>query len=1084
MKMRTAFVFIIALLFSLLADTIITIRYVNNKKQLAVYVASGMAERMRRSYDKYNYVAQTMSFYLTDRRVIPDSADKLLDTLYRNFKGIKSMQYIRHGAVAYAYPQDSGVIGFNMFADPGLKEDSQKAINSGRSIISDSKSLMNMGEVFILNNPIYLTKADGDTSFWGFSTLLIDTRQFFSFAEVELMNRYGFSFQIWTHEPYSDKLAIDGVIGTFNTPQTKDFELGNKSWSILVEPKDGWFKDATLLAYLIISIVIAVMLTMLDYFAVNMVLSNKALKEQAEHLASSENSERLLRSIYESCIESAELFLWEVNLLDESAILMHNPYTNQVSRELNIPSAVQNLYEYMQKHTKAEDKKVLETIVQRLRKGEKSFSEILHFAPKGNTPVFTVRATFFVQTDEYNKPVKVYCTGQDITELNIKKGAYEQELAFFNSYRGKNMVQRLHVDLSENKILDLTPATGSQAESSYENYTKFGSYMNFIVENNKTTGELFERQTLLRKFTDGTRAFSYEFKTGSLGTPRSWVRADAKLINSPENSNVEMFFYVYDISNEKNEQVIMNRIIDFVYEKIGIIDLPTGRYRAFPASNDETADNGVPYDDFISNVIALHYIPEDYAQGFIAATKTETLKKELAVQGSYTYTTPFIESGGTVSDTQPTKYKLIRFCYMDDSHSSILFCVSDVTNQYEREQSHNITLKNALAKAESANRAKTEFLSRISHDIRTPIGAIQNLTVFAKNDVDNKDKLLHDLAQIETSNKFLLSLINDVLDISKLDKGQLDLVYEPYEYKEFMSCIKNIMEPLCLEKGLHWQAVEKPGEDGGAVIIDKIRLNQIALNILSNAVKFTPECGDVTYTSCSHFEDDGTFMLSFEVSDTGIGMSEEFQQHMFEEFSQEYANSQRPKGITGTGLGLALANRMIKLMNGTISVKSRIGIGTTVQVSIPCEFKSASQLKLIREKNEYEQNSTVELSGKVLLAEDNEINTEIAKTVLDNFGCTVDHAENGKEAVELFAFSKPGEYSIILMDIQMPFMDGYEATRRIRALNRADGKTIPIVALTADAFDDAREKAFAAGVNAYLTKPLNPTALKHILLDL
>jgi signal transduction histidine kinase/ActR/RegA family two-component response regulator len=494
----------------------------------------------------------------------------------------------------------------------------------------------------------------------------------------------------------------------------------------------------------------------------------------------------------------------------------------------------------------------------------------------------------------------------------------------------------------------------------------------------------------------------------------------------------------------------------------------------------------MPYDEYIQSIVAPRYIPEADQAAFREGMKLETVMQELDSHGQYLFTTPQLEmaeGGGAARKV----YKMIRFCYLDDQHTGIIVCISDVTIQSEKEMAQREKLKDALSKAESASKAKSEFVSRISHDIRTPIGAIQNLTQFAKRDAEDKDKLLHDLDQIETSNKFLLSLINDVLDISKVDKGQIKLIPEVYPYQEYIDNIRNIMEPMCANKGLHWQLNASKDGFGGAAVIDRIRINQIALNLLSNAVKYTPECGDITYNSKSRIKEDGRFLFAFEVQDNGIGMSDDFQKHMFEEFSQEYDNNNRPKGITGTGLGLAIVKRMVDLMGGRLMVESKLGVGTKINVEIPCQFQTDSQIMEAEKKEaaveQDNESAEVKLPGKVLLAEDNPINVEIAMTILDIFGCKVEHAENGKEAVEMFAFSKPGEYSVILMDIQMPFMDGYEATSRIRGLKREDAKTIPIIAMTADAFEDARQKAYDAGVDDYLTKPLNPKELKRRLLD-
>jgi len=402
----------------------------------------------------------------------------------------------------------------------------------------------------------------------------------------------------------------------------------------------------------------------------------------------------------------------------------------------------------------------------------------------------------------------------------------------------------------------------------------------------------------------------------------------------------------------------------------------------------------------------------------------------------------------------------------------------------ETARRENIMQAEKLEASEAANRAKTEFISRISHDIRTPIGAIKNLTEFAMDDIDDKDKLKEDLEKIETSNKFLLSLINDVLDISRVDSGKIELNPEPYPYEEYSSNIRNILGPMCSEKGIEYEMSEE-GNAGGVIVADKVRINQIVLNILSNAVKYTPAGGKVRYISKSENLPDNKTRFAFTVEDNGIGMSGEFQQNMFEEFSQEYDNPQREKGMTGTGLGLSIVKRMVDLMGGTVDVKSTLGEGTAVTVAIdfPDALRDERYKDLIKDTDAGD-GSKPHFKGHILIVEDNVINQGIATRIFEECGLSSDLANDGKEGLEKFSSMPEGTYDAIFMDIQMPNMNGYEATSAIRALAGEEAKTIPIVAMTADAFDEALRKAEAVGMNEYVTKPLNVEYIEQILLKI
>jgi CheY-like chemotaxis protein len=377
--------------------------------------------------------------------------------------------------------------------------------------------------------------------------------------------------------------------------------------------------------------------------------------------------------------------------------------------------------------------------------------------------------------------------------------------------------------------------------------------------------------------------------------------------------------------------------------------------------------------------------------------------------------------------------------------------------------------------AERANSAKSEFVSRISHDIRTPISIISSMTRFAREDIDDRGKLLDDLRKIESSDAFLLSLINDVLDISKIDSGKTELHRELYLVGDYVSNIRNMFEPLCKDRDITLH-IETRSADA-AILVDRTRLNQITLNLMSNAVKYTPPGGAVSFSAESRKRPDGRLDCEIHVADTGIGMSQEFQRTMFEPFTQEYENPGREKTGTGTGLGLAIVKKIVDLMGGAISVESELGRGTDFCISLICDAADLSSAAGA-DAEPMPHPEGRRLSGTVLLAEDNPINAEIARRILRSMGLETVHAENGREAVDAFAAAPPGTFAAVLMDIQMPIMDGYEATLGIRALLRPDAGEIPIIAMTADAFSAALEHSRAVGMTGYTTKPIDPDELR------
>lgn len=386
------------------------------------------------------------------------------------------------------------------------------------------------------------------------------------------------------------------------------------------------------------------------------------------------------------------------------------------------------------------------------------------------------------------------------------------------------------------------------------------------------------------------------------------------------------------------------------------------------------------------------------------------------------------------------------------------------------------------------NRAETIFLNSISHDIRTPLNVIIGYTALASAHVNEAQEVKKYLSKIETASNHLLLLVNDILDMSHIESGTLKIEYAPVYFPDVLEDLKAIVQTDTSAKQLKFCADTKNMVHRN-VITDKLRLNQVLLNILENAVKYTRPGGRICFQIQElKGQEPGFAKYEFRVKDTGIGMSEEFIEHIFEPFSREQTST--VSGIEGIGLGMAIVKNIVDRMGGTIAVKSRQGKGTEVTVILPfkvnsqvveCEtkvFKKTGQMKMLRER---ENSENLFKGKKILLAEDNELNREIAVELLKEEGFILDTAEDGTIAVEKMRTAKPGQYDLILMDIQMPIMDGYEATRQIRKLKNPETANIPIVAMTANAFEEDRQKALEAGMNEHVSKPIDLERLLEVV---
>ena len=395
--------------------------------------------------------------------------------------------------------------------------------------------------------------------------------------------------------------------------------------------------------------------------------------------------------------------------------------------------------------------------------------------------------------------------------------------------------------------------------------------------------------------------------------------------------------------------------------------------------------------------------------------------------------------------------------------------------EQEKDEKYKAELLIAAKKAEAANEAKTEFLQRMSHDIRTPINGIRGLVNMADHYADDMEKQTEYRTKVKEASNLLLELVNDVLDMSKLESGEIVLEEIPFNLSSISREVFVVIEQMAAEQNIRvaWEKKEITHRD---FIGSPGYVKRVMMNILSNAVKYNKENGQI-YVSCVEIPSEQPEMttMEFVCRDTGIGMAEEFQKHIFEPFAQEHTGS-RAK-FAGTGLGMAISKKLVEEMGGTITFESKKGVGTTFVIRVP--FK----IDLDADKRE-ESKDVSEKSIKgmhVLLAEDNELNMEIAEFLLQNEGAEVTKAWNGQEIVELFRKSESGEFDVILMDIMMPIINGYEAAKRIRSLDREDAKKIPIIAMTANAFTEDRIRAKEAGMDEHVAKPIDVKLLIKVI---
>lgn len=529
---------------------------------------------------------------------------------------------------------------------------------------------------------------------------------------------------------------------------------------------------------------------------------------------------------------------------------------------------------------------------------------------------------------------------------------------------------------------------------------------------------------------------------------------------------------IFQNENNKLQEVVLGLAND--YQAIYYVDLETNEYEVFGQSNtyvnevgNRISNNNHFFADIVSNVSKV--VAKEDRRDVLRMLCREYILNELATKNSYSFNYRVIYENSI-------RYYLCRVIGVtkdNGEYKKVVIGVFDDDERMKKEAEQKKILEEALTSAENANKAKTNFLFSMSHDIRTPMNSIIGFTNLAQKHIDDKDFVSDCLSKVSMSSDHLLLLINDVLDMARIESGKMNISLTPESITEKYSQLVPIFEELAVAKSISFNPqlinVEKDW-----ILCDSLHMNQVILNILSNAVKYTNPGGSVDFSIEEADLGENKVSLTFIVKDTGIGMSKEFVSKIYDEFERE--NSATTSGVQGTGLGMSIVKRLIDMMGGTIDVDSTQGVGTTVTVKV--SFDVTDPVERATDSVDVEN---IPSGRRLLLVDDNPLNREIAIDLISELGVECDTATDGEEAVEKVSNNEAGYYDLVLMDVQMPKMNGYEATKKIRSLEDSVRANIPIVAMTANAFDEDKKDAFDAGMNAHLSKPIDISALSKTL---
>lgn len=670
------------------------------------------------------------------------------------------------------------------------------------------------------------------------------------------------------------------------------------------------------------------------------------------------------------------------------------------------------------------------------------------------------------------------------TEVNSLMKAQQKYYSFLNYrlFAQRDAIASFTVNLTRNLCLDcqcnIPPFSDIIQNQGLDFF--FKQLADDIPEGEERTRfqSVFNIQLLLSRFKDGENSIHFEFRYHPKNSRPVWRRSDIELLENPDTHDVEAFIYTFDIDYSKNQQLVSRHLIRKDYEFIGLIDVVEEKLITFTQGSQDMLHSDLRIADYREAMLKkLELLPEEAnSSEAYEALSFEHIREELSEKESFVYTMQTQDP-----ETGKKLLKGWKCFYMPEDEKLIIITCTDVTDNFETEQKQKELLSLALEQARQAAFAKSSFLSNMSHEIRTPLNAIIGMTSLALQDAESMKPVQDYLEKIDVSAKFLLSLINDILDMSRIESGTATIKHEKFSSAELIDSIDVISKSQAATKGITYESRFLNAVDP-EYIGDQTRLQQVLINVVGNAIKYTPAGGTVTMTVDRQKINASEAMLRFVIQDTGIGISREFLPHIFEPFKQEHTGTTANYG--GTGLGLAISKNIIELMGGTITVQSTQGAGTTFAITVMLDIDSSHVDKEIKleEETVVLQPEKYDFTGKrILLCEDHPLNIEVAKHILEHVNFTVDVAENGVRGVEQFMDHGENWYSCILMDIRMPLMDGLMATRKIRGAPLQYAKTVPIVAMSANAFAEDVEKSLSAGMNAHLAKPIEPDVLYSTL---
>lgn len=670
---------------------------------------------------------------------------------------------------------------------------------------------------------------------------------------------------------------------------------------------------------------------------------------------------------------------------------------------------------------------------------------------------------------ENDRVVRAICSSTDITSQKRAEREYEGIMKY-QSFVQQSYPAYTRLNLTKNIVLErfINVADLSKCVTGNSAVSELNGLKNLITtrDQNKGFATTLEREELIISFKNGTRQkecdFCYQLSNGAL----HWFNFCMELAFNPTSGDIEAYCYLKDITSQTISTITKDSVLNEDVEYIFWLNTLTGVVQFINRAEGLTwipDDEILDYSNFMS-IFLKKKIPDSDKEKVSEDFNVAKIKEKLQTTDEVSFTYHTRTEDGSIEIKQEKVY------YLEKNANVLIFVCTDITAITMMENQQNEKLALAIKQAEKANYAKSDFLSRMSHDLRTPMNGIMGIAELASKELNDPISLERDINKIRSSSSYMLGLLNDILDMSKIESGKLEIRKSKASFGDMLENIITLAHVMCDKNGITFYCNRDPDKYRGYMVnVDRLHIQQVVMNLLSNASKYTPDGGRIEFLLDVVEQKESSVEVKVVIRDTGVGMTKEFQKIMYDAFTQD-SNSVNK---VGTGLGLAIVHNLVRLMGGTIDCVSAPGEGTEFTIVLEIETLDSEETAGKETSSGKKPVAEVSIKGKrALLVEDNELNQEIASRLLINEGMEVEIAGNGLEALNKFSEKELNYYDIVLMDVMMPVMDGLQATHLLRNLEREDAHKVPIIAMTANAFTEDIEKCVAAGMNTHIAKPI------------